>query len=142
MSLAVRTFVISKSGAITTLAVPPDGSELAGFENWRTEVWGSAVVRALGAAIFPQLAVQNLHVMPGRQLNDFRRECQLLRAHLDEIADAVDLTSQHGITVTSTGVIKPGETREAFRATLTQRLDNIEAAIRRAKKVRGGVSIE
>jgi len=64
------------------------------------------------------------------------------RAHLDEIADAVDLTSQHGTTVTSTGVIKPGETREAFRAALCQRLDNIEAAIRRAKKIRGGVSIE
>jgi len=125
-----------------TLPGTSDGSELAGFENWRTEVWGSAAVRALGATMFPRLAVQDLHVMPGRQLNDFRRECRLLRAHLDEIADAVDLTSQHGTTVTSTGPIKPGETREAFRAILTQRLDNVEAAIRRAKKVRGGVSIE
>jgi hypothetical protein len=142
VSLAVRAFVIDMSGKITTLPESSEDPELAGFENWRTEVWGSAAVRALGATIFPQLAVRDLHVMPGRQLNDFRRECRLLRAHLDEIADAVDLTSQQGITITKTGVIKPGETREAFRAALSQHLANIEAAIRRAKKVRGGVSIE
>jgi hypothetical protein len=142
VSLAVRTFVIDMSGQIETLPEVPDASQLAGFENWRTEVWGSAAVRALGATIFPQLAVRDLYVMPGRQLNDFRRECRLLRAHLDEIADAVDLTTQQGITVTTTGVIRPGESREALRAALSQRLTNIEAAIRRAKKVHGGVSIE
>lgn len=130
------------SGKMTTLPEAPDASELAGFENWRTEVWGSVAVRALGATIFPLLAVRDLYVMPGRQLNDFRRECRLLRAHLDEIAAAVDLTSQQGITVTTTGVTRPGETREALRAALSQRLANVEAAIRRAEKVRGGVSIE
>jgi len=51
---------------MTTLPEASDGSELAGFENWRTEVRGSAAVRALGATIFPQLAVQDLHIMPGR----------------------------------------------------------------------------
>ena len=127
---------------MTTLPEAPDASEPAGFENWRTEVWGSAAVRALGATIFPQLAVRDLYVMPGRQLNDFRRECRLLRAHLDEIVDAVGLTSQQGITITKTGVIRPDETREALQAALSQHLANIEAAIRRAKKVRGGVSIE
>jgi hypothetical protein len=142
VSLAVRTFVIDMSGKRTHLPEPPDASELAGFENWRTEVWGSAAVRALGATIFPQLAVRDLQVMPGRQLNEFRRECRLLRAHLDEIVAAVDLTSQQGVVVTTTGVIRPGESREALRAALSQRLANIEAAIRRAKKVRGGVSIE
>lgn len=142
MSLAVRAFVIDMSGKVTTLPEPSDASQLAGFENWRTQVWGSDVVRALGATIFPQLAVRDLYVMPGRQLNDFRRECRLLRAHLDEIAAAVDLTSQQGVTVTTAGVIRPGESRESLRTVLSQRLANIEAAIRRAKKVRGGICIE
>jgi hypothetical protein len=103
------------SGEVTTLPESPDTSELAGFENWRTEVWGSAAVCALGATVFPQLAVRDLYVMPGRQLNDFRRECRLLRAHLDEIVDAVDLTSQQGIAITKTGVssslVKPARPR-------------------------------
>ena len=142
MSLAVRTFVTSTSGKLTTLPRPPGASEAAGFESWRIQVWGSAAVRALGATIFPQLAVQDLHVMPGRQLNDFRRECRLLRAHIDEIADAADPAGQHGTVVTTAGVIKPGETREALRRAISQHLANIEAAIRRAKKARGGVSIE
>jgi hypothetical protein len=141
VSLAVRTFIVRTSGETETLPEAPDASELAGFENWRTEVWGSAAVRALGVTIFPQLAVGDLYVMPGRQLNDFRRECRLLRAHLDEIADAVDLSSPRGITVTATGAIRPGGNRETMRAALSERLANIEAAIRRAKKVRGGVSI-
>jgi hypothetical protein len=55
VSLAVRTFVVDMSGKMTTLPESPAASELAGFENWRSEVWGSAVVRALGATIFPQL---------------------------------------------------------------------------------------
>lgn len=68
--------------------------------------------------------------MPGRELNDFRRECRLLRAHLDEIAGAVDLAG------------RPGQTRETLRQAISQRLANIEAAIRRAKKLHGGVTIE
>lgn len=127
---------------MTDLPEDPDSSDLAGFENWRTAVWGSAAVRSLGATIFPQLAVQDLCVMPGRQLNDFRRECRLLRAHLDEIVDAIDLAGQHGITVTRSGVTRRGESREALRTAISQRLANIEAAIERAKTVCGGVSIE
>jgi hypothetical protein len=142
VSLAVRTFVIDMSGKTQTLPEAPDAPDAAGFENWRTEVWGSVAVRALGATILPQLAVRDLYVMPGRELNDFRRECRLLRAHLDEIVAAIDLTTQQGITVSTTGAVRSGETRETLRAALSQRLANIEAAIRRAKKVHGGVSIE
>jgi hypothetical protein len=33
----------------------PHSETLAGFESWRTTVWGSERLRALGAAFFPEL---------------------------------------------------------------------------------------
>lgn len=138
----MQAFAVDVFGEIDLLPDDPDVPELAGFENWRTEVWGSAVVRELGATIFPRLASGDLYVMPGRELNDFRRECRLIREHLEEIAAAVDLSRQEGAVVTTGGVTRPGESRAVLRDTISRRLANIEAAIRRAKKVRGGVLIE
>lgn len=141
MSLIVSVFVKDGVGA----AVPDKeaGSSLAaGFENWRTRVWGSAQVRALGAKYFPRLAGSDLYVDAG-DVAAFLRECALLREHLDVIAAAVDLSCQPGIAVsTATGsVTAVAGSPEVFRGQVSLHLANIEAAARHALEIGGYVVI-
>ena len=62
MSLTVSVFVRDRSGAMV-LDEALDAPLAAGFENWRTRVWGSSQVRALGAKYFPRLAETDLHAV-------------------------------------------------------------------------------
>jgi hypothetical protein len=118
------------------------GSLAAGFENWRTQVWGSPEVCALGAQYFPQLADADLNV-GAEEMTEFLRECSLLREHLDVIAAGAERPAQHGVAVnTVTGrVTAVGSSREIFREEVSLRLANIEAAAHRAMEVGGEVVI-
>ncbi|WP_230423502.1 hypothetical protein [Streptomyces radicis] len=64
MSLSVDVFVVEAGGAIRVLDVPAGCSDLAGFERWRTTVWGSDAVRSLGARFLPVLAEADLRSSP------------------------------------------------------------------------------
>jgi hypothetical protein len=114
----------------------------AGFENWRTQVWGSPQVRALGAVFFPELAVHDLRVCAA-DLPAFLEECALLRGHLDAIVAGSDLSGQTGMAVSmATGsVAAVGASREAFREQVALRLANIEAVADRALLCGGDVVI-
>jgi hypothetical protein len=141
MSLTVSVWVRDDSGeSFEDEAL--GGSLAAGFENWRTQVWGSPQARALGAEYFPRLADADLHVGAG-EMREFLRECSLLREHLDVIAAGADLPAQHGVAVNAaTGrVTAVGSSREVFREQVSVRLANIEAAARRALEVGGEVVI-
>jgi hypothetical protein len=130
MSLSVDVYVPSAQGGIEVLDVPPECSDAAGWERWRTEVWGSEAVRSLGARFFPRLATEDLTVAPD-EVSDFLAECDLVRAHLARIAD-------HMRSEAGTGSRKSeAEHAEDVR----RRLDNIVDAARRALGVRGGVII-
>lgn len=141
MSLTVSVFLKDQPGTAVQGTVS-GGSLAAGFENWRTHVWGSPQVRALGAEFFPQLDGADLCVKAG-EVKPFLRECALLRQHLDAIVAAVDLSRQPGIAVnTAAGRgTAVSESREIFREQLSMRLANIEAAARRALEIGGGVVI-
>ncbi len=65
MSLLVHTFLRGDGGELELLDDAEDGSDLAGFENWRQTVWGRDGVRALGARFLPQLDGSDLTVEPG-----------------------------------------------------------------------------
>jgi hypothetical protein len=141
MSLTVSVYVRDGSGkSIKDEAL--GGSLAAGFENWRTQVWGSPEACALGAEYFPRLAGADLCVGAG-EMTAFLRECALLREHLDVIAAGADLTGQRGVAVnTATGrVTAVGASLEIFREQISLRLANIEAAARRALEVGGEVVI-
>jgi hypothetical protein len=84
MSLLVHVFVLDADGKMQLLEEPRGVSDLAGFENWRTQVWGSEVVRSLGARFFPALADGDLEVAAG-QVPAFKDECLLLRENLETI---------------------------------------------------------
>ena len=122
----------------------PHSRTLAGFESWRTSVWGSERVRSLGATFFPQLAAGDLYVEPG-QIEQLQAECALLRANLEIVAAGVDPRNPRGVH----GAVIDGrvERREAedphqaFVATVSARLANIEVAARRAREIGAGVLI-
>jgi hypothetical protein len=137
----VSVFLKDDSG--TTVPDTALGGLLAaGFESWRTQVWGSPQVRALGAQYFPQLDGADLCV-DAREVTTFLRECALLREHLDAIVAAVDLSRQPGIAInTATGrVTAVSDSHEIFREQVSMRLANIEAAAYRALEIGGDVVI-
>jgi hypothetical protein len=141
MSLTVTVFVRDSSGR-TAEDAALGGSLAAGFENWRTQVWGSPLVRALGAKYFPRLDGADLCFDAG-EAAAFLGECALLREHLDAIAAAVDLSRQQGIAVNiATGhVTAVSKSREVFQNQVSLRLANIEAAARRALEIGGELVI-
>ncbi|WP_338700960.1 hypothetical protein V2W30_28560 [Streptomyces sp. Q6] len=122
MSLLVDVFVRDPDG---TLRIPDaDAYESGGFESWRTTVWGSACVRALGARLLPVLADGDLYA-EADQVPELLAEVALLRDHLDEIA--------HG-TRRPRGV-------EEHRDGIEDRLRIIEENCHKALAIGGGVLI-
>jgi len=142
MSLSVHVFVNQACGEKTLLDEPPDTSNLAELESWRTDVWVSDRLRALSAEFFPQLAEHDLYVEP-EQVHRFQRECALLRANLDFVTAGVDLLNHRGITVDLTAgqVIQPADSHAAIAQAVSWRLANIEAAAQRAQATSGGILI-
>ncbi|GAA4608002.1 hypothetical protein GCM10023107_84390 [Actinoplanes octamycinicus] len=70
---------------ICILEVPSGHSDLAGFERTRTELWGSPVVRSLGAAFLPRLAEGDLW-LANDEVEAFAAECALLLTNRTKIA--------------------------------------------------------
>ena len=142
MSLTVT--VLARYASEAEASGEETGQSLAaGFESWRTKVWGSAYVRSLGAEYLPQLAGSALRVQT-TEMAAFLDECALLREHLDAIAAVVDVIGQPGVAIdTATGrTVAVSGSREAFREQISLRLSNIEAAARRALAVGGEIVIE
>lgn len=119
MSLSVDVYIPRPDGSIETVLDTPDGfSDLAGFERWRTFVWGSDAVCALGARYFPVLVDNDLRVPPG-EIAEFRRECALVRENIPHIAARED----------------PNWTYEQLMDAISGRLSNIEDAALRAERL-------
>ncbi|MEW2630158.1 hypothetical protein AB0903_00460 [Streptomyces sp. NPDC048389] len=124
MSLSVNVFVMGADGERQVLDVPEGCSDLAGFERWRTSVWGSEAVRSLGTRFFPVLADADLQV-EADQVPAFRRECAVLRQNIEAVVAGTD----------------PVRTLEEHKRQISERLANIEDAARRAQAAGGGVLI-
>ncbi|MFC9329063.1 hypothetical protein [Kitasatospora sp. NPDC057015] len=124
MSLSVKAFVVGEDGKRNLLDVPEGSADLAGFERWRTSVWGSESVRSLGATFFPVLASSDLTVMPD-QVADFLDECALIRSNLGLVAPSAD----------------PAKSHAEYVRQISERLRNVEDAAARAQGVMGGVII-
>jgi hypothetical protein len=68
---------------------PDHSRELAGFESWRTNVWGSPIVISLGCTILPQLRRHNLYCA-GDDVRRLLDDTQCILDHLSIIAQATD----------------------------------------------------
>lgn len=74
------------------LVVGP-AAALAGFELWRTTVYGSAAIRKRGALLLPRLATGDL-LIEGSELLAFQQECELLLKDVAAIAAELGLDSE------------------------------------------------
>jgi hypothetical protein len=124
MSLVVDVFVVDGDGELCVQDVPAGCSDLAGPESWRTAVWGSDVIRSLGAVFFPMLASGDLTVAPDH-VAEFIRECALIRGHLEAVASRRD-----------PAVVDDGYVRQ-----VSDRLASVENAAERALRTGAGVII-
>ncbi|MEV5438137.1 hypothetical protein AB0K80_19305 [Streptomyces sp. NPDC052682] len=124
MSLSVDVFVRGPDGQRRVLDVPEGRDDSAGFESWRTTVWGSEPVRALGARFLPVLADGDLEV-EAEDVAQFLGEVALLREHLDAIAQSTQ---------------RPRGLAE-HREGLVRRLRNLEIAALHARMIEGGVLV-
>ncbi|WP_369383128.1 hypothetical protein [Streptomyces sp. cg36] len=124
MSLSVHVFVEAADGSRDFLDAPEGVSETAGFERWRTSVWGSPVVRSLGARFLPRLAETDLHVGPD-EVTAFLDECVLLASRVPQVVAGMDA----------------GRTVEEQTHQVASNLAHIGHAARRAMEVGGGVVI-
>jgi hypothetical protein len=66
---------------------PDHAKELAGFETWRSKVWGSAAVIALGCRILPQLRTQDIYCLE-QDVPHLTQDAKLILKHLADIAEA------------------------------------------------------
>src|SRR5215510_470271 len=96
----------------------PAGTELAGYERTRTDLWGSDCIVSLGAQLLPVLASTDLLVMPW-QLDVLDGDCQLILRHLELVATVTCFDEDY----------------------ISMRVGNIRHAIARARAVRGRVVI-
>jgi hypothetical protein len=127
MSLSVHVFVPGAGDKMEVLGTPPGCGDAAGFESWRTMVWGSTAVRELGCRLFPVLATGDLTVAPG-QVAELLRECALIRANLEVVAPHPNPRRPLDEHVDTMNVV-------------SLRLANIEAAAARARATGCGVII-
>lgn len=120
MTLIVQPYRRDATGAIADLDLSPTPphNDLAGFERWRTTVWGSGSARALGLVVLPRLACEDLYI-EGPELVDLQAEVELIIDHARAIV---------------------GEEPSAIEG-LVFRAHNILEAIRLARAVDGGVYI-
>lgn len=88
-------------------------------------MWGSEVVRSLGAGFFPVLADADLQVEP-EQVPAFLRECLLLRENLERIV---------------AGMTEPVMSNREPWIAISERLANIEGAAGWARAMGGGVLV-
>jgi hypothetical protein len=103
----------------------PPSSEHAGFESWRTSVWGSASARGLGLRILASLAKGDLYVS-GQRLAELDAEVKQLQASLRSFVD--ELLAQ-GVHIVANA--DPYET-------IQLRLSNIAEAVRLARAIPDG----
>ncbi len=96
MTLMVTTYCRDPiSGDFTDDPLPEKpGHALAGFESWRTTVWGSEAAKRRGARFLPQLADGDLYVEP-EDLSAFADECTRLLEEVGGFATEVKADADH-----------------------------------------------
>jgi hypothetical protein len=120
MSLLVYAYTRGQDGQVQEVDELPDppSSDLAGFEVTRMDLWGSDAVRALGLELLPTLREGDVYA-EGDDLRRLAEEVATLRKSIAGVSAATEYS-------------------EVF---IAARLDNIDAAIRIARRVGGGVYI-
>ena len=118
MSLSVDVYTTDDNGEMV-LHDPKDYSEtLAGFESYRTEVYGSELAMRLRFKVLPTLASTDIYAK-GQEVNKLKTEAEIMMREASAFAEYVK------------------EDADGIK----QRADNIRKACIRARKMQGNVVI-
>jgi hypothetical protein len=118
MSLLVNAYTRGPDGRMAIIETEDRSLELAGFESYRQQLYGSLAARSLGLQLLPTLDGSDVYA-EGVDVERLRAEAELALANV-ELFEA-----------------ETGASSESLRA----RFENIIAAARRAAAVGGGVVI-
>jgi hypothetical protein len=120
MTLTIDVYVIDQNGSREFVPMEHPGDSMAGFEVYRTELYGSPIALDLGLTLLPTLNGNNIHAEDTDDLTRLEHEAHVLLANLDKIYPGIDANDNSG----------PGH-----------RLKNIIKAVQKARDIGGGVII-
>ncbi len=90
MSLSISVYSLDPTtGKEAQEIVLPAGEDLAGFETWRTEVYGSEKARTVGVRRLASLRSGNVDAA-GPAIEEIKRETMVLLEHATEIAKVLE----------------------------------------------------
>ena len=118
MSLLVNVYTRAPDGKMVVVDPAEPADELAGFESYRRQLYGSEAARALGLRLLPTLDGDNLYA-EGADLDRLRAEAETALANIERFKAETQATAEG----------------------LRPRFENIIAATRRAAELGGGVVI-
>jgi len=87
MSLLVRAYTRGPGGEMLFVDGPP-GTEQAGPEAARTELYASASAISLGARMLPLLATENIYAETPAELDALEADCTLLLRNATQLSHA------------------------------------------------------
>jgi len=94
MSLSVNVYIISETGDWIDQAPEFDYQTLAGFESYRTKLYGSEAAKQLGLVILPKLATQDLNIS-GEEVAQLQAEAELILQDVEKFAEQTDLDAEY-----------------------------------------------
>jgi hypothetical protein len=91
MSLSISVHLVDEtSGGIGTEIPLPPGGDLAGFEVWRRELYGSDEALRLGLTLLPTLRGADIQAT-GDELKRLKNEAQCIVEHAEMLASSIGL---------------------------------------------------
>jgi hypothetical protein len=89
VSLSISVHLIDEASGETGKGVPlPPGGDLAGFEIWRKELYGSDDALRLGLTLLPTLRAADIQVT-GDDIKRLKREAECIANHAELFASRI-----------------------------------------------------
>ena len=91
MSLSISVHLVDEaSGGIGTEIPLPTGGDLAGFEVWRRELYGSDNVLRLGLTLLPTLRGDDIRAT-GDDIKRLKKEAECIVEHAEMLASSIGI---------------------------------------------------
>ena len=89
MSLSISVHLVEKASGGLGREIPlPEGGDLAGFEAWRSELYGSDEVLRLGLTLLPSLREADIRAK-GDDLLRLKNEAECIVEHAEKLASRI-----------------------------------------------------
>lgn len=93
MTLSVHAYTRKEDGGMEFIEPAESFQDMAGFESFRTEFYGSKAARVLGLTLLPALANADLYLSP-EELPTLEAETQLILQNVDQFTEEAGKDSE------------------------------------------------